>query len=79
MLYHLNGCEEKEGTVFQLIFYLAEKMLRLDGDELKCKFDQLLRWREISLCVGQDFFTCAYLAVRDIETGYTTRKFSWLV
>lgn len=78
MLYHLNGCEEKEGTVFQLIFYLAEKMLRLDGDELKCKFDQLLRWREISLCVGQDFFTCAYLAVRDIETGYTTRKFSWL-
>ena len=37
----------------------------LDGNEIKCKFDQLLRWREISLLMGQDFFTCAYLAYDD--------------
>ena len=51
--------------VFQLVFSLANKMLRLDGNEIKCKFEQLLRWREISLLMGQDFFTCAYLAFDD--------------
>ena len=74
---HLNGKKNTEGTVFQLVFYLADKMLCIDGNEIKCKFDQLLRWREISLYVGQDFFTCAYLAAKDVGTGYITRKFCW--
>lgn len=53
-------------------------MLRLGGEEVECKFDQLLRWREISLKMGQDFFTCAYLAQKDWENGDRTQKFSWL-
>ncbi|MCQ4774279.1 hypothetical protein NE634_11070 [Lacrimispora saccharolytica] len=67
----------ENASVFRLIFRMADEMLCLDGDEIKCKFDQLLRWREISLCVGQDFFTCAYLAKKDMETGYQTKKFAW--
>lgn len=64
--------------VFQLVFSLANKMLRLDGNEIKCKFEQLLRWREISLLMGQDFFTCAYLAFDDWKKGYNTQYFAWL-
>ena len=68
----------KSGNVFRLIFNLADRMLCLDGDEIKCSFDELLRWRQISLKVGQDFFTCAYLAKKDMATGKKTRKFTWL-
>lgn len=67
-----NDISEDIG-VFQLVFSVADKMLRLDGNEIKCKFDQLLRWREISLLMGQDFFTCAYLAYDDWKKGYNTQ------
>lgn len=72
-----NDLSENVG-VFQLIFSLADKMLRMDGNEIKCRFDQLLRWREISLLMGQDFFTCAYLAFDDWKKGYNTQCFTWL-
>ena len=36
-------------SVFRLLTDLSKKLLRLDGDEIKCKFEQMLRWREISL------------------------------
>ncbi len=68
----------KRGNVFRLVFNLADRMLCSDGDEIKCRFDELLRWRQISLKVGQDFFTCAYLARKDLATGKKTRKFTWL-
>ena len=72
-----NDVSEDIG-VFQLVFSVADKMLRLDGNEIKCKFDQLLRWREITLLMGQDFFTCAYLAYDDWKKGYNTQYFAWL-
>lgn len=31
--------ERKEGNIFFLIFDLAKRMLRLDGEEVECKFD----------------------------------------
>ena len=72
-----NDLSENIG-VFQLLFDLARQILRLDGNEIKCKFDQLLRWREISLLMGQDFFTCAYLAHDDWKKGYNTQYFAWI-
>lgn len=70
--------DNKKQNVFRLVYDLAEKMLRMDQKEIMCKFDQLLRWREISLKVGQDFFTCAFLAKKDVETGQRTQTFTWL-
>lgn len=32
----------------------------------------------ISFPLGQDFFTCAFLAKHDLERGYRTKNFSWL-
>lgn len=65
-------------SIFRLITDAAQRMLVLDGDEIKCEFEQLLRWREISFQLGQDFFTCAYLADYDLNRGYETKCFSWL-
>lgn len=79
--YMCSQMKDKNGenaNVFRLIFDFADKVLRMDGNEIKCRFDQLLRWRQISLHVGQDFFTCAYLAEKDMKTGHKTKYFSWL-
>lgn len=71
--------EEKEAYgVFSLIFDAADKMLTYDGRNIKCRIEQLLRWREISFQLGQEFFTCAFLAKYDFERRYTTKNFSWI-
>ena len=41
-------------NVFWFIMNTAEKMLTYDGNEIMCKFDEMLRWREISFQLGQD-------------------------
>lgn len=66
-----------EPSVFRMVVSLASRMLCLDGDEIECQFDQLLRWREVSLVLGQDLFTCAFLANEDLKSGIETKKFSW--
>lgn len=43
----MKDAQGENPSVFRLITDLSKKLLRLDGDEIKCRFDQLLRWREI--------------------------------
>ena len=78
MVEQINDLSRADSGIFSLVFLVSEKMLRCDGDEIKCKFEQMLRWREISLKLGQDFFTCAYLAEYDLKRGKKTKKFAWL-
>lgn len=73
----VKGQKESSG-IFRLVSDVAQRMLILDGDEIKCEFEQLLRWREISFQFGQDFFTCAYLANYDLSRDHETKCFSWL-
>lgn len=65
-------------SLFRLITDISRKLLEVDGDEIKCRFAQMLRWREISFPFGQDIFTCAYLADYDSGRGFETTYFSWL-
>lgn len=78
LLEQMKDSESGKRSVFRLITDMAERFLTLDGDELKCRFDEVLRWREISFQLGQDFFTAAYLAGYDMERGIKTKRFSWL-
>ncbi len=81
---YLLACEQMKGvngkgaSIFRLLTDISQKLLMLDGDEIKCKFDQMLRWREISFLFGQDFFTCAYLADYDVNRGHRTKFFAWI-
>lgn len=78
MLQQMTNGQKENASFFRLISDIAKRMLVLDGDEIKCEFEQLLRWREISFQLCQDFFTCAYLADYDLNRGYETKCFSWL-
>ena len=64
-------------SVFQYVINVADKLLVYDGNEVLCKFNQLLRWREISFQFGQDFFVCAFRAVKDIYYSNKTKFFAW--
>lgn len=68
----------KKGNVFSTIIDFAKKVLIYDGNEIKCRIDEMLRWREISFQLGQDLFTCAYLANNDVERGNDSEYFAWI-
>ncbi|MEY8427438.1 hypothetical protein AALA00_06870 [Lachnospiraceae bacterium 46-15] len=68
---------EGQPNVFRFIMGIAKRLLIYDGNEITCKFDEMLRWREISFQLGQDFFACAFLAAHDLEWGYQCKSFSW--
>lgn len=72
--------EEKiEGrNVFHIILEFAKQVLIYDGSEIKCKIDEMLRWREISFQLGQDLFTCAFLADNTVKKGIYIENFSWV-
>lgn len=67
-----------KGNVFSTIIDFAKKVLVYDGNEIKCRIDEMLRWREISFQLGQDLFTCAYLAGNDVERGNDSEYFAWI-
>lgn len=52
-------------------FYLAAEyasyMLKVDGNHPIVKFDELLRWRELSRLMGEELLSVAYLAQNDDE------------
>lgn len=69
--------EQGVKSVFAMIVKLASRMLCLKGDVIKCRLNEMLRWREISFRLGQEIFTCAFLAAKDIRKGTRTRFFAW--
>lgn len=64
-------------TVLQLIVHASKLLLTLQGDEMQCKFGSLLTWNALSLSLGQDLFTCAYLAWFDLKENHSTQTFLW--
>lgn len=66
-----------KGGVFDFISDVATKFLVYDENEPQCRYDQILRWREISFKLGQDLFTTAYLAKIDTQFNQRTEYFAW--
>lgn len=68
---------EHKPNIFRFVMNTASRMLTWESGQIKCKIDELLRWREISFQLGQDFFTCAFLADMDLKYGRTSKYFAW--
>ena len=66
---------------FLFVKYMAEKMLTQDPKTLQPQviFEELLRWKDITLFLGEDLFTTAYLAYKDISASPArlTKVFDW--
>lgn len=66
---------------FLLVKHMANKLLEYDPYTMQpiVKFDELLRWKDVTLFLGEDLLTTAYMANRDISTEYKrqTNIFNW--
>lgn len=68
---------EGPSTVFNLLIHFTNSILIISGNEPKCRYEQLLRWHEMSSKVGQDLLTTSYLAWKEIDQAQERRYFSW--
>lgn len=60
-------------SLFHLLPLLANECLKIEGSEPIVRYDEILRWRYISLLLSEDIFTSSFLAKQNIE-GI---KFDW--
>lgn len=69
---------DKRHNVFYPILNFANKVLKETNENIFCRFEQLLRWREITFILGEDMFTTAYLANLDLVSKRKRHFFAWL-
>lgn len=65
-------------SVFNILLYFASHTLTTIDGEPVCKYEQLLRWHLLTTQFGEDLFTTAYLASRDVKMRKEKRRmFGW--
>lgn len=64
-------------TAVYTVLGLGQEVLVLRGRELFCRVEHLLAWRKSSLPLGQDLFTCAFLAWEDLQARRERKRFAW--
>ena len=60
-----------------LFKHISESILKEHQYEPLCRFSNLLRWQNISLFMGEDIFTTAFLAGKDSISGRERDYFTW--
>lgn len=60
-----------------LIIDIANKVLTFNGNEIQCKYLDLLRWRKLSFSLGDDIFTTAFLAYQDYIHSNESSFYAW--
>lgn len=65
------------GGVFCLLSDYGDRVLDLTEVDPKVKQEKILEWREVSLALGQDIFTCAVLAQKDVRNKTQRYSFGW--
>ena len=61
-------------SVFHLLVRMGQRVLRHAGDGVVCDFSETMAWRNVSLELGQDLFTTAFLAYEDLQRGLPERQ-----
>ncbi|MGL4410999.1 MAG: hypothetical protein ACRCTF_02510 [Bacteroidales bacterium] len=64
-------------SVFYSLLHFSNRVLLEENEEPVCRFSQLLRWRDLSYQMGEDIFTLAFLAYKDIKSNRNRNYFSW--
>jgi len=69
--------EREQKSAFILLFNFTDEVLRLRGNEPVVEYAHLLRWRELSHKLGEDLFTCSFLAAKDKTSSHHRSYFAW--
>lgn len=69
--------QQKSKSVFNVLSAFSNQALYEKGNEVVCKFEHLLRWRETVLTLEEDLFKTSFLASKDIYARINRTSFSW--
>lgn len=73
-----SAYDKKEKNIFNVLCHFTSEVLCEQGYAPVCKFDQLLRWQELTSHLGEDLFTTSFLAHQDASRGIRDRNdFAW--
>lgn len=65
-------------SVFNAVLNFSSKILKLGkNDKIICRFNSVLRWHDVTCCLGEDLFTTAYFASNDITKQQDRENFLW--
>ncbi len=76
MLQEFND-HDNVNYIFNCIREFIKKVLVEYDYKPYCRFEQLLRWRQLAHKVDQDVLVAAFFAQRDIESGRERTNFTW--
>lgn len=74
----LNINETDSGiSVYDAIMRFANEMLVKQNNEVLCRYERILDWRDITIDLSEETFVCAFLAQISLERGVQEKNFSW--
>lgn len=66
----------KDG-IFNILLKFTNDILKEEGQNILCRYNELFRWRELSYQLGEDIFTTSFLAGKDLEYSKERKYFGW--
>lgn len=68
---------ETKENLFNVLVNFTKNIIVESKNEPLCKYEKLLKWRELSYQLGEDLLVCADFAYKDIVQNYNRTMFSW--
>lgn len=68
---------KRQTNIFNILIKFVRELLCETNELPVCKFQNLLRWRDVSLKLGEDILTTAFFAYKDISSDRDRHFFSW--
>jgi hypothetical protein len=76
--YGLSAMETKETiNVFSALFSYCDNMLLIRDNQILCKYQELITWRELATLLGDDILVAAYVATRYNYLQLENLGFEW--
>ena len=64
-------------SVFNVLLHFSSCVLKEYKHQPVCRYDDLLRWHDLTSNLGEDLFTTSYLAAKDVMQKVDRRFFNW--
>lgn len=67
----------ERSNVFYTLLSFSKEILMEENEHPVCEFAQLLKWRDLTLKLGEDLFTTSFFAYRDLSSKRNRHYFAW--
>lgn len=77
--YWLSYDGNADKSVFNILRRSTENILHWDdsGENPVCKYDDFLKWNDISSRLGEDIFTTSFFANKSVQENISINSFAW--